>query len=192
MVDTKLPTEQQVRRALLREVSTSDGPNGLFVDEFWVPVTKERADLVHLDESLHAYEIKTARDSLKRLPRQADAYARLFSRCTAVVDARHVDQACKMLPTWWAVWTVSGGRRLTFQIVREGGPNPETDVNVLVRLLWREEVREALQSFGIEAEGRSTRAAMWNTLMDCVRDSQHLMEIVCEFLTRRQLQLAGT
>ena len=55
---------------------------------------------------MSAFEIKTERDTLRRLPRQATAYARLFDQCTVVVAERHVAAAMEMLPMWWGVIAV--------------------------------------------------------------------------------------
>jgi hypothetical protein len=66
-----------------------------------VPRSHERAGMVVVGRSLDAFEIKSERDTLRRLPRQALAHERLFDRCTLVVAERHSDHAAAMLPEWW-------------------------------------------------------------------------------------------
>jgi hypothetical protein len=56
--------------------------------------------MVVVGRSLDAFEIKSERDTLRRLPRQALAYERLFDRCTLVLAERHSDHPAAMLPEW--------------------------------------------------------------------------------------------
>jgi peptidoglycan hydrolase-like protein with peptidoglycan-binding domain len=63
------------------------------VFEFWVPQSNGRADVAVIGTTMDGFEIKTERDSLRRLPRQADAYSRVFDHCHAVLAHRHVDRA---------------------------------------------------------------------------------------------------
>lgn len=81
--------EAVVRGALRAHLLTNlAGAKGI-VDELWVPVSHERADVAVIGRGMDGFEIKTERDTLKRLPRQMVAYGRLFDRCTAVVAERH-------------------------------------------------------------------------------------------------------
>src|SRR5207244_95753 len=95
-----------------------------------------------------AFEIKSEHDTLRRLPRQADAYGRVFDRCTAVLAERHRDGAVALLPEWWGITTVSVNGHVAFDDARKARPNPRIDPEVLVRLLWREEVGAALSGLG--------------------------------------------
>jgi hypothetical protein len=137
-----------------------------FVDELWVPRTNERADLAVLARSMDGFEIKTSTDNLRRLQRQADAYARIFDHCTVVAAPNHVSSVSEVLPDWWGVMTVLVGDRVTFDSVRPAAPNSSIDVEVLVRLLWRDEVLSALKALGTEPDAKATRGRLWTQLLE--------------------------
>ena len=70
-----MATERVVRNALRGHLFSDSGIQEM-VEEFWVPRSNERADLVLIGQRLDGFEIETERDTLRRLPRQAVAYAR--------------------------------------------------------------------------------------------------------------------
>jgi hypothetical protein len=157
--------EALVRDALRAQVLTTiAGARGV-VDEFWVPRSNERADLAVIGTHIDGFEIKTERDTLRRLPRQASAYARLFDRCIAVVAARHHDAAAELLPAWWGLTTVSVNGCVTFVDVRPARPNPAVDPETLVRLLWRDEAMAALARIGGRPDPGASRASLWAQLL---------------------------
>src|SRR5450755_4976732 len=80
MRDPAMLTEAVVRESLREEVLARLPELSETIYEFWVPLTNERADVVAIGTSLWAFEIKTHRDNLARLPRQVAAYSRLFDR----------------------------------------------------------------------------------------------------------------
>lgn len=110
--------EAVVRGALRAHLLTNlAGAKGI-VDELWVPVSNERADVAVIGRGMDGFEIKTERDTLKRLPRQMVAYGRLFDRCTAVVAERHREHAEDVLPDWWGLTTVHINGGVAFNTVR--------------------------------------------------------------------------
>jgi len=182
--------ETAIRDRLRAEVLAAAGNPSEAVYEFWVPQSNERADVVVIADDMSGWEIKTERDSLKRLPRQAAAYARLFDRCTVVLAERHVSGALELLPEWWGVMAVMAGTQPpSFRTVRSAGPNDGVDAETLVRLLWREEVRVVLSSLGGEPAPRASRSSMWHRLLDVV-GLEHLKELVRGSLLRRDPCLA--
>jgi hypothetical protein len=168
-----VPTEAIVRHRLRDEVLASAGKPSEAIYEFWVPRSNERADVVVIGTHMSAFEIKTERDTLKRLPRQATAYARLFDRCTVVTAERHVAATMEMLPEWWGVIAiVTDDQPPSFRSLRCATANDCVDPETLVRLLWREEVREILSSLGNEPDPQASRSSMWHhvlSLVDLVR-----------------------
>lgn len=159
-------TTEAVVRGALRQRLVADrkqAPN-LF-DEFWVPRSNERADVALVSREMNGYEIKTERDTLRRLPRQAPAYGRVFDRCTAVVASTHSPAVIDMLPEWWGVVEISVNGSVSFTVMRRARANPEVDPETLVRLLWREEVFIALVRLGAEPSPRATRSTLWTELL---------------------------
>lgn len=176
--------EAEVRHALRKVLTASTHRCPQIVEEFWVPRSHERADMAVIDTSMHGYEIKTARDTLKRLPRQVSAYNRLFSKCTIVLAERHLPEALKILPEWWGIMVVTASEKIHFATYRVERPNPEIDPETLVRLLWRDEVHAALAELGEQPSPHADRFSMWEALLARV-DDQALQEIVRHTLLYR-------
>lgn len=178
-------TELAVRTALRDHLLSSGAAGSEAVDEFWVPRSNERADIALINSHLAGFEIKTERDTLSRLPRQAEAYGRIFDRCTAVVASRHTGVATEMLPPWWGIVEVSVNGHVGFTQQRTARANPGIDREILVRLLWREEVAAALGTLRIETLPRASRSAMWAALLDAT-DLANLGDIVRRALLARR------
>lgn len=180
-----MPSESAVRAELRRWLEVRVSTDSTIVEEFWVPARNERADLALLGERLEGYEIKTSRDNLNRLPRQAEAYGRVFDRCTAVVAPRHLEGVEELLPQWWGVVLIhnrEGTPKL--ESMRSAGANPALDDQTLVRLLWKSEAQEALEVIGVAAEPGASRFRLWEMLLDAA-SAPRLRELVREALVVR-------
>lgn len=185
-----MTSEAIVRHRLREEALASAGRPSDAVYEFWVPRSNERADVVVISAEMSGFEIKTERDTLARLPRQAVAYARVFDRCSVVLAERHVAGAMAILPEWWGVIAiVSTDGALIFRPVRSAAPNSGVDPETLVRLLWREEVRALLSALGGDPDPQASRSSMWQHLLDVV-DLDRLKEAVRGALLRRDPSVA--
>jgi hypothetical protein len=161
-----MATEAVVRNALRERVLAAITGARDTVDEFWVPRSYERADLAVIGRSMDGFEIKTDRDTLRRLPRQVEAYGRLFDRCSVVVAEKHCANAAAMLPAWWGITTVHLNGGVSFTEVREPQRNPVVDPEILVRLLWKEEAMAALMKLGAAPDERASRGALWRDLLE--------------------------
>jgi len=161
-----MAAEDLVRKALRQRVLEATSGARDTVDEFWVPRTYERADLAVIGRSMDGFEIKTESDTLRRLPRQIEAYGRLFDRCSVVVAEKHCNAATTMLPAWWGITTVHVNGGVSFAEVREPRRNPAVDPEVLVRLLWKDEVIGALVKLGADPKAQTSRGALWRELLE--------------------------
>jgi hypothetical protein len=163
-----MSTESAVRSALRSQLlSNVDSAKGI-VDEFWVPRSHERADLVAVGSSFDGFEIKTERDTLQRLPRQASAYGRLFDHCTLVVAANHLNDAEGIIPKWWGITVIRSGETPDFELYRSAQANPAIDPEILVRLLWRNDAAQALTNLGFVPDPQASRGALWKELLERV------------------------
>jgi hypothetical protein len=176
--------EARVREALRSALLAAATDRREAVDEFWVPCSHERADLVVIGSVIEAFEIKTDQDRLTRLPRQVAAYGRLFDRCTAVVAERHLRKAMAMIPEWWGVLVVTTDGCVSFEAARSADANECVDAETLVRLLWRDEVSAALTRLGAPPEPGAARSSMWDELLGHV-DLNGLRGIVRQALRSR-------
>lgn len=161
-------------RAALRPlaIAAAGRPEARVVDEFWTPASHARADLAAIGRDLHGYEIKSAQDTLRRLPRQVAAFGRIFDRCTAVVAAKHEMGAEGLLPDWWGLVIVEPGPEPTFLTRRDSRANSCVDVELVVRLLWRAEVTKILIDHGVQPDLPGGRSAMWTQLLEALHPSK--------------------
>ncbi|MEV0269622.1 sce7726 family protein [Hamadaea sp. NPDC050747] len=177
------PTELEVRIALRSHLASASGQWSL-IEELWIPQTHERVDVALVDSLLRAFEIKSQRDNLSRLPRQVGAYSRIFDECTVVVAERHRQAALEIVPSWWGVWVVTAGNSVNMDKVRHAERNSALDGPTLVRLLWRDELREVLTLLGTPPPAGAGRSWMWAALLDQL-DQQGLRNIVTRTLLCR-------
>lgn len=155
--------DERAIRELLRPLALRAAGNEAFtIDEFWVPASKSRADLAVVSDELWAFEIKSPRDSLRRLPQQVRAFSCLFDRCTAVLATKHLDEGATVVPTWWGLIEATE-QSLVWRRFPEH--NRSVDMRVLVQLLWRDEAVHALQHLGIPMRERLGRHSMWRLLL---------------------------
>jgi len=146
-------------------------PTALIVDELGINGGSVIVDVALFDEHLSCgYEIKSAADSVKRLPAQIQAYSRVFDRCAIVCDSKPVTHAEPLLPAWWGIILIDEGR---FFCLRELAPNPALDLKCLIKLIWRDEALTALQALG-HGRGMSTarRAQLWKRLCEVLTPDQ--------------------
>lgn len=137
--------EAEIKAAVARELAVSS-PGALTLFEVGLCQHQARADIVSLGpECLHAIEVKSEVDSLRRLMVQASLYSQVADRCTLVVAERHALKASNMLPCWWGLWVWRGSG---LGVARDGAQNPSPDPLATTRLLWRGEALDALRHMG--------------------------------------------
>ena len=163
-----------------------DDPNTLIVDELALCLGAARVDVAVVNGSVHGYEIKSPRDTLARLPGQADVYGRGLDYVTIVVGETHAKAVDGAIPAWWGVWSAvecNAGVRL--KQVRKARRNPATDPLAIAQLLWRNEALDALAERGLAEGMRSKpRAALWRRLAERV-PLRELQDVVRQCLKNR-------
>lgn len=143
-------------------------PGYRIIHEFALPQHGARIDIAVVADRLVGFEMKTASDSLVRLPQQQRAYGMVFDRMFIAVEPKHMSTVMEVVPTWWGVLelTAPTGRRKWTQR-RRARLNPDGSVHALVQLLWREEVLAELEELGLAGGKRSaTRAELWARLAE--------------------------
>lgn len=141
--------DHEIRPLLKAWLETRVSDDALVVDEFDLASGAVRADLVVGDQTLEAFEIKAAKDSLKRLPAQVEAYDAVFERAWLVTTPCHLAEAQVLLPAWWGILVANRaeqGPALTqFRLAAEGERRQGAP---LARLLWRDELLAKLYELG--------------------------------------------
>lgn len=154
--------DRDVRAALRAKLAIdyANDPHTRIVEEMGVWSGSVRIDLAVINGELGGYELKSDRDTLKRLPLQADLYSRVFDRLTLVVGKRHVVDAMDHVRDWWGILVAEqiedGG--VILLPTREAEKNPNPDPYLIAQLLWKEEAIAVLDRFDLAKGWRSRRA----------------------------------
>lgn len=141
----------------------------LMIDELGLAHARSRIDLAVFNGHLHGYEIKSASDTLDRLPRQLAIYCGALQKLTLVVAARHLDATSTMVPDWCGLVEITEGPRggMTFAPRRRSRVNPDVDAFMLAHLLWRPEAQELLRLRGASSSDlNAPRKRLYRTLAD--------------------------
>jgi hypothetical protein len=136
------------------------------VDELALTQRGARVDIAVVGDEFIGFEIKTANDSLARLPSQLEAYGAVFDRIVLAAETRHVADAVAILPPWWGILELKESSRGPLWIQRRVPKlNPTVDLHALVQLLWRDEVLEELDGLGVGAGlASANKSRLWATL----------------------------
>lgn len=144
-----------------------------------------RADVVFCGNRLECFEIKSHRDTLKRLFSQGWQYEQSFDRVTLVCATKHLNKAFGIIPKWWGVLEVSGSGQL--ETVRTALANPHVNLSGMADLLENQDARDILQQVGVtKGIGRMHHEQLRKTIADHLTLTQ-LREATKFALTRRQL-----
>src|SRR5437870_1316464 len=118
-----------VRRRLKRDLIKRLEDDDVILDELGVCQGIVRADVVLVNGNLHAFEIKSASDTLQRLNSQMIAYNRVFENVTIVTSGNHLVGVLDAVLHWWgvieAIATATGDVALSE--IRPAAKNPQVD-----------------------------------------------------------------
>lgn len=170
---------------VLREEHAGDDSTRI-VQEMGIWAGTVRIDVAVINGELCGYELKSDRDTLARLPYQAEIYSKVFDRVHLVVGGRHARKARALVPKWWGITVAkrcSAGLKLT--LAREAKRNPAREPAVLAQLLWREEALQALAVRGLDRGCRSKAAAQIHARLATSLSLDDLADVVREALKAR-------
>lgn len=136
-------TDAEIRAALHRKTLRAFHRcnDTLVIDELGVAHAKARIDVAVINGCVHGFEIKSAGDTLTRLPQQLEIYQECLEKLTIVCADKHVPNVREIAPSWCGIVKVTKGPRggITFTILREPKRNPSIKAYRLAHLLWRSE-----------------------------------------------------
>ncbi len=166
--------DADVRRALRGQLHRRyvGDDSTIIIEELGLCRGTVRVDIAVVNGTLNGYEIKSAQDTLTRLPLQAATYNRIFDTMTIVAAERHLRKAEALIPGWWGIQVVTthgSTSPVVIQQARTASPNLGVDPSSLVQLLWREEVLELLDPLNRSKSLRAKpRRVLWNSLAQAV------------------------
>jgi len=156
--------DPDVRRVLKQELRVRHGGEAdtIVVEELGLCRGSVRADIAVINGLMKGFEIKSDRDTLQRLLKQASVYSRVFDTATLVTAERHVHEAELALPPWWGIEVI--GDDGTLSEIKQTGPNPSVDANSVAILLWRGEASSILSRAGVTVYRHETRQSLCSRL----------------------------
>lgn len=151
-------------------------PDTLVVDELGLAHAKSRIDVAVINERIHGYEIKSAKDTLSRLTSQIHIYRQTLQMLTMVAASKHVSGIFSQVPDWCGVIEVVRRPRggIDFHVLRSAVANPDINPVMMAHLLWREEAISLLETAGFARK-------------ELRRPRRQLYEMLCEVLTLREI-----
>ena len=177
-----------VRAALHARLASSHGDdaNTIVVDELGLCGTT-RVDVAVVNGSLSGYELKSERDTLRRLPAQIETYSRVLDFATIVVADQHAPHVTGLLPPWWGITTASyTDSKVELVDLRRASPNPSVDPRSVATLLWRDEILDELLRRGLAVGIRSKpRSVLCDRLIESINVTE-LQQLVRDRLRSRE------
>jgi hypothetical protein len=164
----------------LAHAARAASPTALVVPEFSVLRGAARIDLASLGTTLDGWEVKGDLDDVSRLPRQVEAYSRVFDRITLVTGARLAARAGVIVPRWWGLAVARDGG---IETIRSASRNPAVDPTEVADLLWRDELVTAL-AVVTGRRGRGSRRAMAEQLSEAL-SGEPLTALVTSMIRER-------
>ena len=112
-----------------------------------IRVGSRKADLVVLNGTSTAYEIKSERDTLSRLKKQIETYRRVFATVNVVVSKSHLPEVLRITPDDVGIITLS--KRYRFQTTRPPQNKPErVNPTMILDILRIDEATSILSNLG--------------------------------------------
>lgn len=185
-------TDRDIRQVLLDDLQRSYAGEAdtRVIEELGLCRGQARIDVAVVNGLVHGFEIKSDRDSLRRLRGQVIFYGKVVDQATLVLGERHITKARRLVPSWWGICrvrTTSDG--LQIASIRRARKNPSRDRRALAELLWQEHAIALLATRNLDRGFRKKpRRIIWD------RISQHfttneVAENVRQRLTERAVPL---
>lgn len=180
-----------VHQKLFRRYSAT--PDAMILEEVGIRHGAARVDFLLVNGLLHGFELKSDKDTLRRLENQIPIYGSVLDRVTLVVGYRLADKALAMIPDWWGVKLASSGKRgaIQFRDARAPKNNPGVQKEALAKLLWQGQALDVLKELGADAGVRSkTRREIYARLAECA-DLDLIRTKVRYYLSQRRSHQVG-
>lgn len=149
--------------------------DSLVLDEFNISLGLVRADIAIVNGVLHGIEIKSEKDTLKRLDNQLKEYERFFEYITIVTCEKFQEKIIDTIPINYGVIIVKSKKdRVIFEKLRKAKKNYNVDKLCLVQALWKEELIEIIETLDYKKGFKS-------------KSKSFLYQIICDNFTTKQL-----
>lgn len=155
-------------------------PHSRVVEEMSLPIAKARIDIAVVNGSLHGYEIKSASDTLQRLPGQIEAYTKVFDYLSIVTEKKYSARLIDVVPKWIGI--IICDNKATVQYLRKPKLNKKKEGFFLAKLLWHDEIVDVLEEYNIPFKKKN------RTWLLCEALSSSLDVDTISFIVRTKLK----
>ena len=191
-----IASDSDIREALRRWLSTNleDTSTSLVVEELGICQGAARIDLAVVSSCFEGFEIKSDRDSFRRLRHQIRLYSRILDRATIVVGRRHLDAAKEIVPEWWGILLFDGDCSPSrIKVIRRAKRNRSVDPGALVELLWYSEAIELLEDVSAARGVRGKpRRVVWDRVCQYFNTNEIATKVRAQIRARKGTTDAAT
>ncbi|MDR3026603.1 MULTISPECIES: sce7726 family protein [Chryseobacterium] len=181
-----------LKSSILSQYTNDSG--SLVIDEFNVSLGIVRADIAVINGVMHAYEIKSEKDNLKRLENQLQEYYKFFEYVTVVTCEKYLNKVLEQFSDKCGVIVaLKKNNLITFKKIRRAKKNKCFDKISLVKALWKEEIIDILESIKYNKKGFKSKSKplLYQIMMDEFNESE-LLHLVKNKLKERTTWKAGS
>jgi hypothetical protein len=108
------------------------------------------ADIVAIYLDSHCFEIKSDRDNITRVLRQAEYYDLTFSKITLVTTEKNKQKALEILPAYWGILVASSEEEnIKLSYFRKAKMNPNWCSEKALLSLWKSELIDACSNLNL-------------------------------------------
>ncbi|WEL58020.1 sce7726 family protein [Pseudomonas kermanshahensis] len=151
--------EKAIKAALIDWLySKGHVDDAVLINEMVVANWARRADLALANGRLHGFEIKSAFDSLKRLPGQIESFQKHFDKVTVVAASKFIPEILKCYPEEVGVLEVClRAGRVMFRQARSGRISEVRDRQIIASLITKAELEKLLRQEGVYFQSGTSR-----------------------------------
>lgn len=179
----------EIRRAFHDSILKSDhgSDDVIVIDELGLKNGLVRADIAVINGEMVGYEIKTERDTLKRLPTQVSIYNEVFDRAFIITSKKHLTKVRSVIPKWWGIYEIVENIDgiFSFKCRRKSRSNQKKNSLTIAQLLWKAEALEIANNLiDVEIKTSATKRVIFQEICKNYRPEE-LSKIVIRYLKQR-------
>ena len=177
--------DPQIRDMLLNTFlkKYQSNENSLILEEVGIMHGNSIVDLAVFSPFFNqAFEIKSAQDSLTRLPKQLQDYIQVFDYITVITQPSHLEDIKRICPKFIGILVVYNDWDMEY--VQKPTASPVVNKKKLIQVLWRDEVYSFLKAKGIKGHSGSSNAKVKKIACDNAT-VQEIRQLVFKTLKNR-------
>ncbi|CAN5303795.1 hypothetical protein BH23BAC1_BH23BAC1_22590 [soil metagenome] len=161
----------------------SEDKNSLVVEEVNLYSGASRIDIAVFNCALHAYEIKSDKDTLSRLPSQINYYSKVFEFISVICGSKHYEKIKSLLPSYIGLIVVTKEKKhFCYKLIRKPKKNSFQQVKWILDLLWKEELKLVIEQLeivkGLSSKSKKIQIEAAASYLDTETASQYVRDLI--------------